>query len=325
MDARTIRPQVARLFRHRLPGSTRTTRVAVEQELFAIDFFNGSAAAPDRVRRAAAGRAYEPWLAFEPGGQVELSLPPAASAREAGDRLAAATAALARDLQGGGVVLSSVPVRAADPATPRHLRTARYDAMERHLDTIGTAGRRMMRSTASTQPCLDWWPGRAGVEQWRLLLLAAPFIAAATARSTGPGGRLATWLAVDPDRTAFDDRLLHGEDPVAAYAAFAAGATRFLDGDGAHLSTLFPPVRPRGHYLEVRFPDAQPTRRVGALLHALAALLYDDGRRRTALASLAGEQRRLAEHWASAAAGTGDVERGLALLGWRSGELEEAA
>lgn len=325
MDTQTrtssVPAEVARLFRPR----HRTTRVAVEQELFALDLFNGSSAAPDRVRRAAAGRAYEPWLAFEPGGQVELSLPPAASAREAGDLLVAATGALARDLQGGGVVLASLPVRATDPATPRHLRTPRYDAMERHLDTVGPAGRRMMRATASTQPCLDWWPGRAGLEQWRVLLLAAPFIAAATARSSGPTGRLTTWLAVDPGRTAFDDRLLHGDDPVAAYAAFASAATPFVDGADAHLSTLFPPVRPRGSYLEVRFPDAQPTRRVGALLHALAALLYDDTRRRTALASLSGEQRRLAEHWAAAAAGTGDVERGLALLGWRCEELETAA
>ncbi|HVK30335.1 MAG TPA: glutamate-cysteine ligase family protein [Nocardioides sp.] len=320
MDTQTLPAEVARLFRPR----HRTTRVAVEQEFFVLDLVNGSSAAPERVRRAAAGRAYEPWLAFEPGGQVELSLPPEATAREAGDRLVAATHALARDLQGGGVVLSSLPVRAADPATPRHLRIPRYDAMERHLDTIGPAGRRMMRSTASTQPCLDWWPGRAGAEQWRLLLLAAPFIAAATARSTGPTGRLTTWLAVDPGRTAFDDRLLHGEDPVAAYAAFAATATPFVDGDAGHLSTLFPPVRPRGDYLEVRFPDAQPTHRVGALLHALAALLYDDTRRRTALASLAGEQRRLAEHWAAAAAGTGDVERGRALLGWTGGDLETA-
>ncbi|QSR24649.1 hypothetical protein CFH99_03325 [Nocardioides aromaticivorans] len=316
-----VAAEVARLFRPR----HRTTRVAVEQELFALDLFNGSSAAPDRVRRASAGRPYEPWLAFEPGGQVELSLPPAASAEQAGAHLVAATCALARDLQGDGVVLSSLPVRAADPATPRHLRTPRYDAMERHLDTIGPAGRRMMRSTASTQPCLDWWPGQAGREQWRLLLLAAPFIAAATARSTGPTGRLTTWLAVDPGRTAFDDRLLHGDDPVAAYAQFAAGATRFVDGDPAHLSTLFPPVRPRGRYLEVRFPDAQPTHRVGRLLQALAALLYDDARRRTALASLAGEQQRLADHWAAAAAGTGDVERGLALLDWHPDVLREAS
>lgn len=318
MTAPTHRPdrEVARLFRPRLPGGGRSTRVAVEQELFAIDLLNGSSVPPDRVRSAVAGRPYERWVGFEPGGQVELSLPPSADAEVAGAHLVAATRELAADLQRHGIVLSSVPVRAVDPATPRHLRSARYDAMERHLDTVGPAGRRMMRCTASTQPCLDWWPGRAGLEQWRVLVLAAPFIAAATARSTGPTGRLTTWLAVDPGRTAFDDRLLHGDDPVTTYADFAAGATRFVDDAAEHLTTLFPPVRPRGSYLEVRFPDAQPTHRVGALLDALAGLLYDDARRRAALSSLAGEQHRLAGHWAAAAAGTGDVERGLALLGW---------
>lgn len=316
---------VARLFRPRLPGSSRTTAVAVEQELFAVDLCNGSSVAPDRVRRAVAGRPHEPWVAFEPGGQVELSLPRSPDAGAAGRLLRAATRAIAADLLRCGIVLDARPVRTCDPNTPRHLRTPRYDAMERHLDTIGPAGRRMMRSTASTQVCLDWWSGRAGLEQWRLLLLAAPFIAAATARSAGPWGRLTTWLAVDPTRTAFDDRLLHGADPVAAYTAFAAGATAFLDGVDDHLSTLFPPVRPRGRYLEVRFPDCQQADHADALLHGLAALLYDDERRRRALASLAGEQDRLAEHWAASADGTGDAERGRALLGIREDAHEVAA
>ena len=149
---------------------------------------------------------------------------------------------------------------------PRFLHSPRYDAMERHFDSVGPAGRRMMRATASTQICLDWWPGRTGLEQWRVLLLAAPFLAAATARCTGPRSRLATWLEVDPSRTAFDDRLLRGDDPVAAYADFAAGATAFADGGvDEHLSTLFPPVRPRGRYLEVRFPDARPAADVAPL------------------------------------------------------------
>ncbi|KRB80247.1 hypothetical protein ASE01_01785 [Nocardioides sp. Root190] len=310
---------VARLFRPRLPGTGRTSAVAVEQELFAMDLFNGSSVDPARVRRAIAGRPHEPWVAFEPGGQVELSLPCSPSAADAWHLLAGATRDLARDLLRCGIVLDARPVRTCDPNTPRHLRTPRYDAMERHFDTIGPAGRRMMRATASTQVCLDWWPGRAGIEQWRLLLLAGPFIAAATARSSGPQGRLSTWLAVDPERTAFDDRLLRGPDPVTAYAAFAAGATAFVDGIEGHLSTLFPPVRPRGRYLEVRFPDCQQAERAGALLHGLAGLLYDDERRRRALASLAGEQDRLAEHWEAAAAGIGDAERGWSLLGTRPG------
>lgn len=325
MNAPTIRSQVARLFRPLRSSGTRTVRAAIEQEFFAVDFFNGCSVTPNRVRDAVAGRPYAPWVSFEPGGQVELSLPVSPSATVAAQHLAEVTRALAADLLGAGIVLYAQPVRRSEPTTPRFLRSPRYDAMERHFDTIGSAGRRMMRHTTSTQVCLDWWPGRAGLEQWRLLLLAGPFLAAATAHSTGPTSRLTTWLATDPDRTAFDDRLLHG-DPVAAYSSFAAGATDFLgEGIEAHLSTLFPPVRPRGSYLEVRFPDAQPTEHVGDLAEGLAGLLYDDERRRSALASLAGEQPRLAEHWAAAAAGTGDVERGLALLGGSRRAMEVAA
>lgn len=99
-------------------------------------------------------------------------------------------------------MLTSVPT---DPRPveeiPLQLTSPRYVAMQRHFDTIGPAGRRMMRATASTQICLDRWPGAAGLEQWRVLQLAGPFLAAAYARSTGPDSRLATWLAVDPGRT----------------------------------------------------------------------------------------------------------------------------
>jgi len=312
MDAHSIRTEVEKLFTR---GSHRTVGTAVEQELFAMDLLGGASVNPDRVREIVAGTSYEPWVSFEPGGQVELSLPRMECPAAAVTHLQQVTEALAGDLMASGIVLAAHPVRPGDPTTPRYLRTSRYDAMERHLDTVGPAGRRMMRLTTSTQVCLDWWPGRAGLEQWRLLLLAGPFLAAATAASVGPTGRLTTWLDVDPSRTAFDGRLLEGDDPVAAYAEFAAGAHVFTDGGVVeHLSTLFPPVRPRGRYLEVRFADTQQAARAGLLVNGLAGLLYDDERRRTALASLAGEQARLSQLWESAAAGTLDVERGLELL-----------
>ena len=312
MNGKSIRRSIAPLF----AGTGRTTSVAVEQELFAMDLFGGNSVAPSRVLEAIDGRSYSRWVTFEPGGQVELSLPPAATPAAAAAHLERTTAALADDLMGHGIVLAARPTRGQDPNTPRHLVSGRYDAMERHFDAIGPAGRRMMRSTASTQVCLDWWAGREGIEQWRVLLLAGPFLAAATARATGPQSRLATWLAVDRSRTAFDDRLLHGDDPVAAYADFAAAATVFVDGGiEDHLSTLFPPVRPRGRYLEVRFPDARPAECVQPLIEGLAGLLYDDVQRRHALAVLSGEQHRLAEHWAAAAAGTLDVDLGERLLG----------
>ncbi|RNM16383.1 glutamate-cysteine ligase family protein [Nocardioides pocheonensis] len=307
MDASTLRPHVESLFRR---GAGRSTGVGLEQELFAVVFPSGGSADPVRVREAIAGRPYAAWVGFEPGGQVELSLPRAASAGRAARHLEQVTRALAVDLQARGIVLAARPVRAV--ATPRFLRSARYDAMEAHFDTIGPAGRRMMRQTCSTQVCLDWWPGRDGEEQWRLLHLAAPFLAAATLADPD---RLATWLAVDPMRTAFDDRLVAGECPVTAYTDFAARAAVLVGGGPAeHLTTLFPPVRPRGRYLEVRFPDARPAAQVAALAHGLAGLLYDDERRRRALASLAGEPARLADHWVATAAGHGDAERGAALL-----------
>jgi glutamate--cysteine ligase len=306
MDATPLRPHVESLF---CRGTARTVGVGLEQELFTATLISGGSVHPDRVREAVAGRPYAAWVGFEPGGQVELSLPRAGSAERATRHLQAVTCALAADLQPAGIVLEARPVRSV--ATPRYLQTARYDAMERHFDTVGPAGRRMMRATCSTQVCLDWWPGREGHEQWRVLHLAAPFLVAATLADPT---RTATWLAVDPARTAFDDRLLAHDSPVDAYADFAAGAKAFVPGPAEHLTTLFPPVRPRGRYLEVRFPDARPATQVGALAEGLAGLLYDDERRRSALASLTAEQPRLAEHWEATAAGVGDVERGLVLL-----------
>jgi gamma-glutamylcysteine synthetase len=263
MNSIALRHHVDPLFRR---GAGRSTGIGIEQELFTTALVSGGPVDPARVREAVRGRSYAGWVGFEPGGQVELSLPRAASPALALAHLRSVTGALAADLQQLGIVLEARAVRPV--ATPRYLRTARYDAMERHFDAIGPAGRRMMRQTCATQVCLDWWPGRDGEEQWRVLNLAAPFLAAATVRDPE---RIRTWLAVDPGRTAFDDRLLHGDSAVAAYTEFAASAPAFVAGGiDEHLSTLFPPVRPRGRYLEVRFADSRPAAQVGALIDGLA-------------------------------------------------------
>jgi glutamate--cysteine ligase len=175
----------------------------------------------------------------------------------------------------------------------------------------------MMRQTASTQLCLDWWAGSAGREQWRLLNLAGPSLAAVFARSAGAESRLATWLAVDPTRTAFDDRLLGSSDPVTAYANFAAGAVPITSPDDVeqHLTTLFPPVRPRGRYLEVRFLDVQPTASIELVATVLATLVHDDECRARAQDVVAGDTGRLAERWEQSARGDTEViAKGLALV-----------
>ena len=301
MNREQLRPLVAELF----AGSiARTTRVGIEQELLVADAVGRTVPVP-RLREALDGCPVTAFVGYEPGGQVELSLPPAACAASAEALLRVAVRDVRDHLERVAVRLSAEPV---DPRSerevPLRLRSPRYLRMQEHFDTIGPAGRRMMRRTASTQVCLDWWPGAAGAEQWRVLNLAAPFLAARFARSTGPGSRLATWLAVDPARTAFDGRLLASEDPVAAYVDLAVGATRFVDGGAAdHLTTLFPPVRPRGRYLEVRFLDAQQGAAVGQIAATLAGILYDDERRRRLLHRLEPLAGRLDQLWAAAAAG----------------------
>lgn len=296
MNPTDLRRHVAPLF----AGSPRrSVSVAVEQELIVFDTGDGWVPIR-RVRRLLAGAPWLPAASFEPGGQLELSLPPAADIPTLDHTLRRVLADLGRRLGAGGI--------RAEPLAwdlrrdvPRQLHSPRYDAMERHLDSIGPAGRAMMRRTASTQLCLDWWPGAAGLEQWRVAHLAAPLLAADFQREPA---RLAAWLELDPTRTALDDRLLRGDDPVAAYADFAAGATRFVAGGPAeHLTTLFPPVRPRGRYLEFRFADAQEPDGVRRLAEALARLLYDDEVRRATLRRLWPARSDLAERWQRVGAG----------------------
>ena len=329
---------VSKLFPQR--ENARSFGVGIEHELLTRDLVDGSAVAIDRVRRAISGSSYERWVGFEPGGQVELSLPCFSSASGLARNWCRTIRELREDCVRDGVLLDAEPVDPRFPdAVPLQLTSPRYVGMQRHFDRIGPCGRRMMRQTASTQVCLDWWSGRAGCEQWRLLLLAGPFLAAAFARSSGPGSRLATWRSVDPDRTAFDDRLLRGVDPVAAYADFAAGAAVFAmpaadetdesttfatwarthDVDDAavahHLSTLFPPVRPRGRYLEVRFLDVQPDEVVLPLTALLSRLMYDDEVRRQALRIVQYDDPRFVDHWETAALAPEHLaDRGSALL-----------
>jgi len=307
MSADTLLRGVSVLF---TPDRCRTQRVAVEQELTTRDAVDGSVVLIDRVRRATRGASYTTSLGLEPGGRVELSLPCSPTVTELERQVHAAVGDLRSDCAAAGVLLDDDPVDSRGCEVPLQLVSPRYVEMQQHFDRIGPAGRRMMRLTASTQICLDWWPGRAGLEQWRLSQLAAPILAALFARAHGPTSRLATWLAVDPGRTAFDDRLL-GDDPVRRYCAFAATAQPFALPDepaaavAHHLSTLFPPVRPRGRYLEFRCLDAQQEDQVVVAAALLATLLYDDETRRDGLRLLSVEGPHLESLWRSAALSPG--------------------
>jgi glutamate--cysteine ligase len=250
-------------------------------------------------------------VTVEPGGQIELASPPFPDL--AG--LVATTCADADTLHGlvsaAGLAVES---RAADADQPpsRLLELPRYRAMEQSFDRIGPHGRSAMCSTAAVQISLDAGESSAVAARWAAAHALGPVLLAAFANSprlygrrTGwKSARWAAWLQADPARTA-PPAEPDPADPAASWARRVLDApvlcVRGTDGwivpDGLtfaawvreaqprpptladldyHVSTLFPPVRPRGH-MEVRYIDMQPGRRWALPVAVLAALMSDTG------------------------------------------------
>lgn len=253
-------------------------------------------------------------ITFEPGGQIELSsacapdLPGLISAVR--QDLAALELLLSKQgLRFGDRALDTVR------APRRTLDHPRYSAMEHHFDRSGPAGRTMMCSTASLQISLEAGRDSSGSDgfltRWARLHSLLPVLVAMFANSPVNNGALngwksarqQIWLKTDPTRTAPVARSADPRQDWARYALDAlvlcipADGSRWeappglrmrdwLRGQGPrpvmqadldyHLTTLFPPVRPRG-FLEVRVIDAQPGGdwEVPA---AVVAALVDDSR-----------------------------------------------
>ncbi len=267
----------------------------------------------DTVRRAVDAASPLPGgssVTFEPGGQVELSSPPL-PLRAGPGAIATDATALGRALADEGLGLCGLGL---DPARPlrRVVDVPRYRAMEAYFDAGGPSGRTMMRGTAAVQVNVDLGRGTDVARRWRLAHRVGPVLAAAFANSPladgAPSGwrstRLAVWFMTDPGRTAPVDG--HGDDGRAAWVRYALDARVMLirvaddhfepvlepltfrewmdhghelgaptlDDFAYHLTTLFPPIRPRG-WLELRMIDAlpEPWWRVAV---AVTAALFDD-------------------------------------------------
>jgi glutamate--cysteine ligase len=281
-------------------------------------------------------------ITFEPGGQLELSSPPAAGVDAACDALAADHDAVVAALEPACLTLVA---NGCDPVRPpvRQLRRPRYDAMEAFFDCDGPAGRRMMCRTAALQINVDIGADHEAERRWRLAHLVGPVLSAAFASSPVAEGRpsgwastrLATWLAIDPTRTA---AVGGGRDAFVSYALDANVMLVRRDGQfvpmrdrlsfaswircghalGAptaddleyHLTTLFPPVRPR-RWLELRYLDALPDPWWRVAAAVVTALLDDDEAGDAAEAAATG----LADRWCEAArAGLADPAIQLAAL-----------
>jgi glutamate--cysteine ligase len=248
-------------------------------------------------------------VTVEPGGQVEISTPPQRSLPALLEVAGRDSDELERLLAMAGLVRGEEAMDTHRPPT-RILSTPRYDAMQRAFDRIGPAGSRMMSSTAAAQVCLDVGDADRVGARWAALHGLGPVMIALFANSSAVAADGRQWASARMGSVLSTDhrRTLPGppaKDPVGAWAAQAldtpllclrrpgprwdvpAGIT-FADWiDGTfdtpptlddleyHLSTLFPPIRPRG-YLEVRYLDTQPGRGWAAPVALLAALMDDE-------------------------------------------------
>lgn len=249
-------------------------------------------------------------LTLEPGGQLELSSAPFRTIDEVCTAAASDMALLDQACDQCQVELIAL---GADPLRPpeRVALGPRYQAMEHYFDHLGWAGRTMMCNTAAIQVNVGLGDPADTASRWRLANRLGPTLIACFANSPFSSGlpsgwqssRLRSWWALDPSRSA---PVCCDVDPATAWADYALDARVMLikaaddhfvpvmeelsfgqwlrdghelgwptvDDLSYHLTTLFPPVRPKG-WLELRMFDALPSPTWQVAVAVTGALLTD--------------------------------------------------
>jgi glutamate--cysteine ligase len=253
-------------------------------------------------------------VTVEPGGAVELSGPPEDGVVAAIGAMNNDQGVLRKSFANPGLGLVSLgadPLRTPQRVNPaaRYRAMEEFFAASHSRD----AGAAMMTSTASVQVNLDAGPQAGWPARVRLAHALGPMMIAIAANSPMLGGEFTGWLStrqrvwgqMDSARcgpilgASGDDpgtdwaryalkapvMMVHNPEAVAVthYVAFADWADGLaLLGDRRptiadldyHLTTLFPPVRPR-QWLEIRYLDSMPDASWPAVVFTLAALLDD--------------------------------------------------
>ncbi|APE19419.1 ergothioneine biosynthesis glutamate--cysteine ligase EgtA [Mycobacterium sp. WY10] len=253
-------------------------------------------------------------VTVEPGGAVELSGPPADGPMPAIAALALDRAALRSVFTDAGlglVLLGADPLRRPHRVNPGARYQAMEQFFI--ASGTASAGAAMMTSTASIQINLDAGPRDGWADRVRLAHALGPTMIAIAANSpllagdfTGwASARQRVWSQLDAARcgpilgASGDDpctdwaryalkapvMLVHNPDPVAVtqhvpFADWADGLVLLGDRRPTtadldyHLTTLFPPVRPR-RWLEIRYLDSVPDDLLPALVFLVVTLLDD--------------------------------------------------
>lgn len=253
-------------------------------------------------------------VTVEPGGAIELSGPPADGVLPAIDAMARDQAVLRAAVADAGlglVFLGADPLRSPQRINPgaRYRAMEQFFAASHS----GAAGAAMMTSTASIQVNLDAGPQAGWAARVRLAHALGPTMIAIAANSPMLAGEFSGWQSTrqwvwgQMDSARCGPILgVSGDDPGTDWARYALKAPvmmvhapdaaavthyvpftdwvdgRVLLGDRRptiadleyHLTTLFPPVRPR-QWLEIRYLDSVPDAIWPALVFTLTTLLDD--------------------------------------------------
>lgn len=275
-------------------------------------------------------------ITVEPGGAVELSGPPydgplAAVAALQADRAVLRAEFARRNL--GLVLLGTDPLRPTRRVNPGARYSAMEQFFT--ASGTAEAGAAMMTATASVQVNLDAGPRDGWAERVRLAHALGPTMIAITANSPMLGGQFTGWCSTRQrvwgqlDSARCGPVLgVGGDDPASEWARYALRAPVMLvnspdavpvtnwvpfadwaDGRAVlggrrpteadldyHLTTLFPPVRPR-RWLEIRYLDSVPDALWPAAVFTLTTLLDDP----VAAESAAEATRPVATAWDRAA------------------------
>jgi len=256
----------------------------------------------------------ESLVTIEPGGAVELSGPPALGVTAAIESMASDQAVLRKSFDAAGlglVPLGADPLRPAKRVNPGPRYRAMEEFFT--ASNTGDAGAAMMTSTASVQVNLDAGPRIGWADRVQLAHALAPVMVAISANSPMLSGqfcgwrssRQRVWSQLDSARCG-PILTASGEDPATDWARYAlkapvmlvhspqavpvthrvpfadwADARELLGGRRPtrydleyHLTTLFPPVRPR-QWLEIRYLDSLPADIWPAVVFTIVTLLDD--------------------------------------------------
>jgi glutamate--cysteine ligase len=254
-------------------------------------------------------------ISVEPGGQVELSTPPAAHLAELQSELNRHIAELRTVTDPARVAwvaagvspFSAIEDIALNPR-PRHRLMAEY------LPRRCEFGLHMMKATASTQVTFDYADEADAGRKFAVALCLSPLVNAAFANAPLYAGkptglvsfRGRIWQGMDPDRSGFLAELLTGEVTFERWAGFVLDVPLlFVEVDGnlhtapcisfrdwmnhgldgrfptlhdweLHISTVFTEARMK-RFIEVRGADANPTPIALAVPAVWKGLLYDAG------------------------------------------------